>query len=304
MGTTGPVKFPVSTSVPLAQAFINQGVGQLHGFWYLEAERSFRQAATLDPQCAMAYWGMALANVNNDKRAKGLLEESLKRKEGVSERERMYLEALDAFLKADRSKDRERHENYARALEKILYKFPEDLEAKAFLGLQLWINRGHGSSLVSHLAVDALLKEVIAREPLHPCHHYRIHLWDYEKADLALDSSARCGQGSPGIAHMWHMPGHIYSRLQRYEDAVWQQEASARVDHAYMIRDRLLPDEIHNYAHNNEWLCRNLGFLAPPAFVLCRGFQVFRILLHLPSGVVECHINHDSIGFGSIPYLP
>ena len=261
MGTTGPVKFPVSTSVPLAQAFINQGVGQLHGFWYLEAERSFRQAATLDPQCAMAYWGMALANVNNDERAKGLLEESLKRKEGVSERERMYLEALDAFLKADRSKDRERHENYARALEKILYKFPEDLEAKAFLGLQLWINRGHGSSLVSHLAVDALLKEVIAREPLHPCHHYRIHLWDYEKADLALDSSARCGQGSPGIAHMWHMPGHIYSRLQRYEDAVWQQEASARVDHAYMIRDRLLPDEIHNYAHNNEWLCRNLGFL-------------------------------------------
>lgn len=90
--------------------------------------------------------GDALANVNNDKRAKGLLEESLKRKEGVSERERMYLEALDAFLKADRSKDRERHENYARALEKILYKFPEDLEAKAFLGLQLWINRGHGSS--------------------------------------------------------------------------------------------------------------------------------------------------------------
>ena len=261
LGTTGPVKFPVSTSAPLAQAFINQGIGQLHGFWYLEAERSFRQAATLDPQCAMAYWGMALANVNNDKRAKGFLEESLKRKGGISERESMYLEALDAFLKADRSKDKERHENYARALEKILYKFPEDLEAKAFLGLQLWLNRGHGSTLVSHLAVDALLKEVIAREPLHPCHHYRIHLWDYEKADLALDSAARCGQGSPGIAHMWHMPGHIYSRMQRYEDAVWQQEASARVDHAYMIRDRLLPDEIHNYAHNNEWLCRNLGFL-------------------------------------------
>ncbi|MFM8584046.1 MAG: peroxiredoxin family protein, partial [Planctomycetaceae bacterium] len=201
------------------------------------------------------------ANANNDKRAKGFLEESLKRKQGVSERESMYIEALDAFLKADRSKDKERNENYARALEKILYRFPEDLEAKAFLGLQLWLNRSHGSSLVSHLAVDALLKEVLAKEPLHPCHHYRIHLWDYEKSDLALDSSARCGQGAPGIAHMWHMPGHIYSRLQRYEDAVWQQEASARVDHAYMIRDRLLPDEIHNYAHNNEWLCRNLAFL-------------------------------------------
>ncbi|MBT6724330.1 MAG: peroxiredoxin family protein [Planctomycetaceae bacterium] len=54
------------------------------------------------------------------------------------------------------------------------------------------------------------------------------------------------------------MPGHIFSRLKRYEDAVWQQEASARTDHAHMMRDRLLPDQIHNYAHNNEWCIRNL----------------------------------------------
>lgn len=57
---------------------------------------------------------------------------------------------------------------------------------------------------------------------------------------------------------MWHMPGHIYDRLHRYHDAVWQQEASARVDHAHMMRDRVLPDQIHNFAHNNEWLIRNL----------------------------------------------
>jgi peroxiredoxin len=60
---------------------------------------------------------------------------------------------------------------------------------------------------------------------------------------------------------MWHMPGHIYSRLKRYDDAVWQQEASARADHAHMMRDRVLPDQIHNYAHNNEWLIRNLVHL-------------------------------------------
>tara|TARA_R110002095_G_scaffold138770_1_gene120624 strand:- start:225 stop:1790 length:1566 start_codon:yes stop_codon:yes gene_type:complete len=60
---------------------------------------------------------------------------------------------------------------------------------------------------------------------------------------------------------MWHMPGHIYSRLNRYQDAVWQQEASARVDHAHMMRDSVMPDEIHNYAHNNEWLIRNLIFI-------------------------------------------
>ena len=60
---------------------------------------------------------------------------------------------------------------------------------------------------------------------------------------------------------MWHMPGHTFSKLHRYADAAWQQEASARVDHAHMMRDRVLPDQIHNYAHNNEWLIRNLAYL-------------------------------------------
>jgi peroxiredoxin len=110
----------------------------------------------------------------------------------------------------------------------------------------------------SNLAADALMLEIFEHEPLHSAHHFRIHLWDAKKAENALTSAASCGQGSPGIAHMWHMPGHIYSRVKRYEDACWQQEASARVDHAHMMRDRVLPDQIHNFAHNNEWLIRNL----------------------------------------------
>jgi len=268
LGNTGRVRFPVTSHSALVQPFVEQGVGQLHGFWYWEAERSFRQAALLDPNCAMAYWGMAMANTNNEKRAKGFLAEAVKRKDQASERERLYIEALDAFYKADPKKDKERHAEYARALERLIYKFPEDIEAKAFLGLQLWLNRGHGTEIASYLAVDALLKQVLAVEPLHPCHHYRIHLWDYEKAELALDSAALCGQGSPGVAHMWHMPGHIYSRLARYDDAVWQMEASARVDHAYMIRERIFPDQIHNYAHNNEWLIRNMASLGRVASAL------------------------------------
>ena len=96
---------------------------------------------------------------------------------------------------------------------------------------------------------------------MHPAHHYRIHLWDAERAENALASAALCGQTSPGIAHMWHMPGHIYSKTKRYDDACWQQEASARVDHAHMMRDRVLPDQIHNFAHNNEWLIRDLIFV-------------------------------------------
>lgn len=255
---TGKVNFPITTKDPQAQAFFHQGLGQLHGFWYLEAERSFRQVALLDPDCAMAYWGMARANANNDKRAKAFLAQAVKLKDKAGERERKYIEALDAYYQADASKKKQRAEAYVKALEAIAIAYPDDLEAKALLGLQLWLNRGAEIPIASHLAVDALFKQVLAVEPMHPCHHYVIHLWDHEKAELALDAAAKCGPAAPAIAHMWHMPGHIYSDLHRYADAAWQQEASARVDHAYMTQDRLLPDEIHNFAHNNEWLIRNL----------------------------------------------
>jgi peroxiredoxin len=258
MKSTGNVHFPVTTKMEEAQAFFNQGVGQLHGFWYFEAERSFRQVALLDPNCAMAYWGMAMANTNNLKRARGFIAEAVKRKEQAGEREKMYIDAFDAYLKADEGKKKERAEAYTKAIEKILLKFPDDLEAKAFLVLQLWLNRDAGIPISSYLAIDALLEQIFAVNPMHPAHHYRIHLWDYEQAEKALTSAASGGQAAPGIAHMWHMPGHTYSRLRRYDDACYQQEASARVDHAHMMRDRVLPDQIHNFAHNNEWLIRNL----------------------------------------------
>ena len=260
MGTTGNVSFAITSKHAQSQAFFNQGLGQLHGFWYFEAERSFRQICALDHSCAMAYWGMALANVNNEQRAKSFLAEAVKLKGAASERERMYIEALDAWYKAetgDEKKKKTRAQNYVSALENILYKFPDDVEAKALLGLTLWQSRSD-LGLSTYFAIDALLNDVLAVNPLHPCHHYRIHLWDTEKASQAVNSAAQCGQSAPGIAHMWHMSGHTFAKLKRYEDSAWQQEASARTDHAYMMRDGILPDRIHNFAHNNEWLVRNL----------------------------------------------
>jgi peroxiredoxin/tetratricopeptide (TPR) repeat protein len=259
MGGTGKVHFPVRSHKPLLQEFIDQGVGQLHGFWFFEAERSFRQAASIDPDCAAAYWGMAMANVNNDERAKSFIAEAVKRRDKADRRAQMYIDALDKLLKAAKD-NRDTARQYIKDLEQISYEFPDDVEAKAFLVLHIWRNRESGIKIDSHLAVDALIEQVLRVEPMHPIHHYRIHLWDYEKAERALGSAALCGQSAPAIAHMWHMPGHIYSRVKRYQDAVWQQEASARTDHAQMMRDRLLPDQIHNFAHNNEWLIRNMLF--------------------------------------------
>ncbi|GAB5403687.1 MAG: hypothetical protein Aurels2KO_19180 [Aureliella sp.] len=256
------VSFPATTNAQ-AQRFIDQGVAQLHGFWYYEAERSFRQAAVFDPECAIAYWGMAAANIENRKRARGFIAEAVSRKDSATKREQLYIEAMNKVLQDEDDKGKnvskkDRAKAYTKALEQIVKDYPDDIEARAFLALQLWHNSRADLPIVSHVAVNSVLQDVFDTNPSHPAHHYRIHLWDREDPAQALASAAQCGQSLPAIAHMWHMPGHIYSKLHRYNDAAWQQEASARVDHAHMMRDRVLPDQIHNFAHNNEWLIRNL----------------------------------------------
>ena len=268
----GRVRFPVTTSEQEAQLFFTQGIAQLHGFWYFEAERSFRQAAMLDPDCAMAYWGMAVANRNNAERAQGFIEEAKKRRDKAGKREQLWIDSEVNYWVDTKKAKKDRRRKMIRDLEAIIYDYPDDIEARAFLAVWMWQSAREGLPIHSHGAVNALIEDVLDVEPMHPCHHFRIHLWDNEKPARALDSAARCGQGSPGIAHMWHMPGHIYSKLKRYHDSAWQQEASARVDHAHMMRDRVLPDQIHNFAHNNEWLTRNLNHLgrANDAMALAR----------------------------------
>tara|TARA_R110002072_G_scaffold145460_1_gene291892 strand:- start:12984 stop:15347 length:2364 start_codon:yes stop_codon:yes gene_type:complete len=259
MEGTGRVKFDVTTTSPEAADFVRQGMGQLYGYWYFEAERSFRQAAMLDPDCAIAYWGMARANEKNEKRAKSFIEEAVKRKSSAGKLEGMMIDAWNAYLNNKSKKKADKTKPYFAAVEKMAKEFPDNLEVKAERAFAMYKYRT--DLKLSYDDANDALNEVLAIEPLHPVHHFRIHLWDYKDSAKALNSAALCGAAAPGIAHMWHMPGHIYSREKRYSDAVWQQEASARVDHAHMMRDRVMPDQIHNFAHNNEWLIRNMGHI-------------------------------------------
>jgi hypothetical protein len=265
-GVAGLCHFAVTTTSEEAQKFFDQGVVQLHGFWFLEAERSFRQVLKLDPECAMAWWGMAMANVENPKRAKMLIADGMaKKRDHLSPRENAWMQSLSDFYEQRKGGDDEkaRLRNLVRDWEQIVTDHPEDIEAKAFLVGRIWRSDAYaGIKITSHLSVDALAREVLAQAPQHPgIHHYRIHLWNGEKDERALDSADALGAAASGIAHNWHMPGHTYSALKRYADAAWQQEASARVDHAHMARFRVLPDEIHNYAHNNGWLVEDYVYM-------------------------------------------
>lgn len=310
----GVVQFEVSAQNARARAFFIQGISQLHGFWYLEAERSFRQCAAIEPECAMAYWGMAMANVETEERAKGFAAEAWQRRTTATEREQRYIESIKRYYwgeeepakaepPADKSAaiaasgstkakvvevaaaatgkktpapkgsgeyaakpkpkkvdDKARRRRIVEDLENIVHEYPDDIEAKAFLVNQIWLNNRYGGMQISSRGANqALLDQIFAASPKHPAHHYAVHLWDQKKnAHKVLSNAAVIGHSAPGIAHMWHMGGHIFARLDRHDDAAFQQEASARVDHAHMMRDRVMPDQIHNFAHNNEWLVRSL----------------------------------------------
>jgi len=278
--------------------FFNQGVGQLHGFWSYEAERSFRQVVAFSPSCAIAYWGMAMANASNDARAIGFIKKAMARRSGAQAEEKMWIDALAGFYEVTEAESiaaeavpvaiaadvkvtpvqlrtfsrpsLERQKDYIKAIEGIVEAYPKDIEAKAFLFLSIWDaeakffrfadkSMGDGLPIQSREAMQALADQVLAKNPKHPIHHYVIHLWDGPRARRAVESAFATGPSAPGIAHMWHMAGHTLSKLKRFSDATWHQEAAARLDHAYMMADDIFPDQIHNYAHNNDWLAGDLA---------------------------------------------
>ena len=292
---TGDVHFPITTKWSRGQQMFDQGIGQLHGFWFYEAERTFRQIAAKDPECAMAYWGMAMANWENSKRSKGFIAKAAQRKDKISERERLYISAHEAFLAEEPKDVKKRRQKLIEDMENIIHEFPDDIEAKAILAVRLWQFSRQGIPIGSRESVDALMRQVFEKTPLHPAHHFRIHLWDGKKPKRALSSAAVLHKTAPAIAHMWHMPGHIYDKFKRYAESAYHQEASARIDHAKQSDFRVLPDTIHNYAHNNEWLVRNWNHIGrvDDAVIMSKG------LIDNPQ---HPRLNHYGKGYCSVSF--
>lgn len=254
----GDTPFPISTKSPEAQKWFNQGNALLHSFWFEEAERSFRWCHKLDPDNAMAYWSLARCGFNwftigapnyDDKqfdRFKTFLSEAVRRKNRVTERERMYIEAWE---KAYAPQEKNRAKTMCTALQQIVIRFPNDVEAKSLLAL---FNIGQGSAFANEL----LIQQVLAKNPLHPgAHHASIHNWDGVSSDQAIQSCELYGKSAPDVGHAMHMPGHIYSKIGMWHEAAIAMDSATRTELRYM-NDRLaLPFETWNYPHNRNYLC-------------------------------------------------
>lgn len=246
--------FPITTKNPEVRKWFDQGVTLLHSFWFYEAERAFRWCLKLDPDCAMAYWGLARA-AGADKRVDAFMKEAIKRKDKVSERERMYIEAWAARMKTDipeiaggnKDSSSKRNSEFKAMLERLVMKYPDDVEAKAFLALENLANNRVGT--------DALLRQVLAKNPRHAgAHHYRIHNWDGKDGGYALDSCAVFGSLAAPVGHAHHMPGHIYSDLGMWHEAAISMDAATRAERQYMLKRMAFPFNTWNYAHNQNYL--------------------------------------------------
>lgn len=268
----GSHTFPVSTPSKKAQRFINQGINLAYGFNHAEAGRSFREAARLDPGCAMAYWGQALVlgpNINvpmspdDEPKAYELAQRALSMKASVTPREQAYIDAV-AQRYSGRKEDRvARDQAYAKAMHDLASRFPDDLDAatmyaESLMDLRPWNYwERDGRPYAETNDIVTTLERVLAKQPNHPgANHFYIHVMEStqtpEKAEAAADRLLKL---MPGAGHMVHMPSHIYQRVGRYADAAASNEAGVAADEDYIAQchaQGLYP--IAYYPHNIHFL--------------------------------------------------
>jgi tetratricopeptide (TPR) repeat protein len=243
----------VTTDVPLAQEFFDQGLMLALGFNHAEAERSFRQAAALDPGCAMCWWGVALVlgpNINAAMSEEAVfpawqaLRRALALRDGASERERAYLDALAKRYRPEPVADRAPlDEAYAAAMGEVARRYPDDLDAAVLYAEALmdttpwsyWREDGEPKAVTTKIL--AALDGVLARDPAHAgANHLYIHAVEAGRPERGVGAAERLEGRVPGAGHLEHMPSHIYIRVGRYHDAVTANQRAVRADRAYVTQ--------------------------------------------------------------------
>ncbi len=265
-------KFPVTTSSERAQLIINQGFMQTYGYNHAEAGRSFREAARLDPKCAMAYWGMALVlgpNINmamapeKEPQAYEMIQKAVALKNNASERERAYIEALAKRYSGDAKPSRTVLDRaYREAMRELHNRYPNDLDAatlyaEAVMDLMPWNYWMRDlQPYPETVEVMRVLEAVLASNPNHPgAIHLYIHTVELARPELAEAGAERLWKLSPGAGHLVHMPSHIFRRIGRYADASKSNEDAIAADEDYITQCRaqgVYP--LAYYPHNIHFL--------------------------------------------------
>lgn len=267
---------PVTTAVPLAQQYFDQGMRLLWAFNHDESTRSFARAAELDPACAACYWGVALTvgpNYNlpamEEPRAR-VAWQALQRAKDLAPHAAPVEQALIAALAARYPSGQALGPDnldavlgaYAAAMREVAARFPDDLDvqtlcAESEMNVHAWkLWTADGQPVAGTQSIQARLESVLRRDPGHPgANHYYIHVMEASpNPGKALASAQRLRGMMPAAGHLEHMPAHIMQRVGRYEDAAQANRRGVAADEKYFAATAA-PDYYAMYfAHNYAFL--------------------------------------------------
>lgn len=247
----GNLRYKISTKSPKAQQFFEQGLKLVYGFNHWEAIQSFREATVQDPNCAMAYWGLALAygpNLNDvnaadrEKLAFEAIQKAVARKQNATEVERALIDAMATRYDGKSYAVRDSlNKAYANAMLAVVKKFPDDPEALTIaadaimntMPWDYWLK--DGSPKPETQQAKEILESTLKKFPEHPgAHHLYIHLVEASHPELALPSAKFLEDAMPGAGHLVHMPSHIYVRTGQYERSTMVNQRASLVDEEYL----------------------------------------------------------------------
>ena len=250
----GELRVPVTTRNGEAQSFFDQGMRYVYAFNHEAAVASFKRAAELDPNLAMAFWGQALAlgpNINMDvdpereAQAYELSRKAQSLREHGSQKERDLIDVLMLRYSNDPAADLKKlAADYAAGMRKVHAKYPDDpdiaaLFAESLMDLhpwKLWTHDGKPAEDTNEIV--SVLESTLKAHPNHVgANHYYIHAVEGSpRPDRALASAKRLTTAAPAAGHLVHMPAHVYQRTGRYIEAAEANLAGAKADREFMKR--------------------------------------------------------------------
>ncbi|MEO1242576.1 MAG: tetratricopeptide repeat protein [Pseudomonadota bacterium] len=266
----GDIAYDITTAKPEAQAWFNQGVAFAYNFNHGEAVKAFQQAQAIDPECAMCFWGEALAlgpNINapmgDDAVAPAwaALRQATALRDNASAKEQALINALGYRYESAPLVDRSKLDNaFADAMDEVANQYPDDdfiaaLAAEANMDTQAWdywtdggrTPKGRTARTVS------LLEGVLARNPDYAAAiHLYIHITEASRDPYrAADHADRLAALTPGLGHLVHMPTHVYYRIGRFKQSLEHNIEAVAADEAYLAdADASVMYEYGYYTHN------------------------------------------------------
>jgi hypothetical protein len=233
----GTVHFATSCN-ETAQRRFDRAMRYQHSFWYAESKDIYEETIKADPECAIAYWGIALSLLNNPHGAVpapnlplGL--SAIEKAQAIgakTQRERDYIDALAVmYVDYDKTPQQARVQAYLKAMEALAAKYPDDDEAQIFYAITLNVAASPADkTYANQLKGAAILEAIFQRQPRHPgVAHYLIHLYDYPAiAAKGLPAALRYSKIAPNAPHAQHMPSHIFTRVGYWKESIAANTAS------------------------------------------------------------------------------